>query len=135
VATNADRGTPSISEAERQVMEVVWAASAGARVEDIRRAAPAAAGWTDSTLRTLIHRLMRKGVLVSERRAGGGVAYRAVVERAAYLAGEADDLIDRLFDGRLSALVRHVARCRPLTAEERARLRRLVADLDASDED
>ncbi|MDZ4372305.1 MAG: BlaI/MecI/CopY family transcriptional regulator [Phenylobacterium sp.] len=125
---------PDISEAERLIMEIVWATPEGATVSGIRAGLPTGA-WADSTLRTLIHRLTRKSVLVSERQATGGVIYRATLTREAYVAAQAGGLVDRLFGGQVASLVAHLVRSRSLTADERDRLRRLVAQLDAGDED
>ena len=125
--------TPRISEAESQVMGVVWA-SDGAGVEEILAAVGPSNGWTESTVRTLIHRLIRKAVLRSERRRGRTV-YAPLVSRETYLTSEGQGMLDRLFDGRLAGLVAHLTRERAVAPEDLARLKRLVADLDAEAED
>ena len=43
-------------------------------------------------------------------------------------------MLDRLFDGRLAGLVAHLTRERAVAPEDLARLKRLVAELDAEDE-
>jgi predicted transcriptional regulator len=48
---------------------------------------------------------------------------------------ETRGLVDRLFGGQVAALVAHVARERTASPEDLARLRRLLADLDAEEED
>jgi len=129
---------PRISEAESQVMEAVWAADAepgGLGAEAILAAVGPANGWTESTVRTLIHRLIRKSVLKSERRPGGGVVYIPLVPREAWVSAESQGVVDRLFGGQVAAMVAHVTRDRSLSADDLARLRRLVADLDADEED
>lgn len=125
---------PRISEAESRVMAVVWdgveAGRGGAGVEDILAVAGAANGWTETTVRTLIHRLIRKGALASERR-GGMALYTPKVSRDAWVTDESQGLLDRLFGGQLAPLVAHFARQRAASPEDLARLKRLVADLDA----
>ncbi|MEW5685796.1 MAG: BlaI/MecI/CopY family transcriptional regulator [Pseudomonadota bacterium] len=125
---------PRISDAESQVMAVVWdgadAGRGGAGAEEILGSAGAANGWSETTVRTLIHRLMRKGVLASERR-GGMALYTPKVSRDAWVTAESQGFLDRLFGGQLSTLVAHLARQRTMSPEDVARLRRLVADLDA----
>ena len=129
-----------ISEAESQVMAAVWAEEeagpGGAGVEEILAATGAANGWTESTVRTLIHRLIRKGALRSERRRGR-VVYAPLVSRSAWVTAESQGLLDRLFGGQLAPLVDHFTREQAVSAEDLARLKRLVADLDrdAADED
>ena len=122
-----------ISEAESQVMAVVWAGE-GAGAEEILSAVAEANGWTESTVRTLIHRLIRKQALTSERK-GGRTVYSALIPREAWVSQESQGLLDRLFGGQVAGLVAHFTATRALSPEDVARLRRLVADLDASEED
>ena len=48
---------------------------------------------------------------------------------------ESESLLARLFDGRVAPLVAHFSRHRKLSADDVAELRRLVAALDAHDDD
>jgi predicted transcriptional regulator len=124
-----------ISEAESRVMEAVWASGPeGLAAEAILAATGAEQGWTESTVRTLIHRLIRKGALESRRRAGG-VTYAPKVSREDWVTTESQGLLDRLFGGDVAALVAHVSRERPLPPADVERLRRLVAELDAEEDD
>lgn len=122
-----------ISAAESQVMAVVWA-NDGAGADDILAAVGPANAWTPSTVRTLIHRLIRKGALVSERRRGRTI-YAPRLARETWLTAEGQGLLDRLFDGRLAGLVAHLTREKAVAPEDLARLKRLVAELDGEDED
>ena len=128
---------PKISDAESQVMAVVWdgadAGRDGAGAEEILGAAGAANGWSETTVRTLIHRLMRKGVLASERR-GGLALYTPKVSRDAWVTAESQGFLDRLFGGQIAPLVAHFAQQKAMSPEDVARLRRLVAELDAEAE-
>lgn len=131
-------GELRISEAESQVMATVWdavdAGGAGAGVEEIVAGPGAANGWGESTVRTLIHRLIRKGALKSERR-GVTVVYAPLLSRQDWVTSESQGLLDRLFGGQLAPLVAHFAREKAVSPEDLARLRRLVADLDADEDD
>lgn len=131
-------GELKISEAESQVMAAVWAGAeagqGGAGVEQILAGPGAANGWGEATVRTLIHRLIRKGALKSERR-GASVIYMPLLNRDAWMTAESQGLLDRLFGGQLAPLVAHFAKAQAMTPEDRARLRRLVAELDADEED
>ncbi len=127
-----------ISEAESRVMAAVWDGAedgaGGAGVERILAGPGAANGWGEATVRTLIHRLIRKGALKSERRSGG-VVYAPLLSRQDWVTTESQGLLDRLFGGQLAPLVAHFARERALAPEDLARLRRLVAELDADESD
>jgi predicted transcriptional regulator len=90
-------------------------------------------GWGDATVKTLINRLMKKKALVSEK-AAGRTRYRPLVSREDYVTGESQGLLDRLFGGELAPMVQHFARHRPLSADEIARLKQLIAELEADGE-
>lgn len=117
-----------ISAAESQVMTALWDASPLGVEEIVARVGPAN-GWGDATVKTLINRLLKKRALVSER-TEGRTRYRPLISRADYVTEESQGLLDRLFGGELIPLVTHMAKRRPLSEEERARLRRLIEDLD-----
>jgi BlaI family penicillinase repressor len=121
-----------ISAAESQVMEALWAAGPmGA--EEIVRQVGTAQGWGEATVKTLIHRLLTKKALKSERE-GGRVRYRPLIEREEHVTHESQNLLDRLFGGELAPLVAHYARNRRLSPAEMARLKALIAEIEAEDD-
>jgi predicted transcriptional regulator len=122
-----------ITAAESQVMAVVWDRD-GAGAEEILAAVGPANDWGEATVRTLIRRLIGKGALRSERRRGA-VVYAPLVSREAWMTAEGQGLLDRLFGGKLAPLVAHFAKERALDPEDLKRLKRLVAELDADEED
>jgi predicted transcriptional regulator len=65
--------------------------------------------WGEATVKTLLGRLMRKGAIRSER-ADARLQYRAVLERSAYVEGEVDVLLERLFQGRAEDLINLLSR-------------------------
>ena len=130
-------GPLRISAAESQILEAIWATPEGAAgVEEIIGAVGEANSWGESTVRTLIHRLIGKGALKSERRRGA-VVYSPLLSRSDYVTSESQGLLDRLFGGQLAPLVDHFTRERVVSPEDLARLKKLVADLDrnAADEE
>ena len=54
--------------------------------------------WADTTIKTLLARLIGKTLVKSERHQGV-VRYRPLVERASYVEAEVRALVDRLFEG------------------------------------
>lgn len=124
---------PRISAAESAIMQVLWT-EGPLGAEEILARVGVAQGWGEATVRTLIHRLGKKKALRSERR-DGRTTYVPLVDREAYVTGESQGLLDRLFGGQLSPLVAHLARERALSPDDIARLKALVAELDAEDED
>jgi predicted transcriptional regulator len=114
--------------AESHVMEALWSRHP-LTVEEIVAATAQPQGWGDATVKTLIHRLLKRKAIRSER-IDGRVRYLPVLQRAAYVQAESQSLLDRLFGGAVSPLVAHFAEHRALKPEEIKRLRKLLEDLD-----
>jgi BlaI family transcriptional regulator, penicillinase repressor len=121
-----------ISGAESQIMEALWARGPLTADEIVQTVGPAQ-GWGEATVKTLINRLLKKKALASER-TGGRAIYRPVVTREEYVTGESQGLLDRLFGGEVAPLVAHYARHRALSAEEVARLKKLIAEFESDDD-
>src|SRR5262245_54483627 len=117
-----------ITDAERQIMEVLWEESPIASEDIIARVAPAQ-GWSDGTVRGLLNRLLNKKALAVKRQ-GRRYWYRPLLKRDAYLSAQGRDFLARLFDGRLAPFVSHLAQHRQLTEKDIADLRRLIDDFD-----
>lgn len=115
-----------ISDAEHAVMEVLWdqspltAQEVGERVPDER-------GWSVNTVKTLLGRLLAKNVIAHEED-GRRYRYRPLVARDDYLTGESKRLIDRLFGGKLTPLVAHLAEQDELTAQDVAEIEALLKE-------
>ncbi|WP_068875806.1 MULTISPECIES: BlaI/MecI/CopY family transcriptional regulator [unclassified Phenylobacterium] len=121
-----------ISGAESHIMEALWTRGPLTAEEIVQTVGPAH-DWGEATVKTLINRLLKKKALKSER-AGGRALYHPLVTREEYVTGESQGLLDRLFGGQIAPLVAHYARHRALSAEEVARLKTLIAKLEADDE-
>lgn len=116
-----------ISDAEQAVMEVLWAeapltaADVAARVDPARQ-------WSERTVKTLLGRLLGKGVLAHEEQ-GRRYLYRPTVDRADYVATESRKLVDRLFGGRAAPLVAHLAEQEAFTPDDIAEIEALLKAL------
>lgn len=71
----------------------------------------AAHAWGDATIKTLLHRLIQKGAVRSEKQDGRQL-YHPILTREAYLDDQIDGLADRLFGGDREALAAHARRTR-----------------------
>ena len=117
-----------ISEAESAVMEVLWARSP-LTAEDVVTALADSRDWQEATVKTLLNRLVRKGAVAASRD-GRRYLYTPVLQREAWLLGESEGLLERLFDGRVAPLVSHFSRHRKLGRKDIAELRKLLEELD-----
>ena len=119
--------TKRISEAELAIMEVLWrdapltAAEIAARVASKR-------DWSLQTVKTLVSRLAEKGA-ISHRQDGRRYLYSPAIERADYVGGESKRMVERLFGGKLSPLVAHLAESDSLDAEDVAEIEKLLKAL------
>lgn len=118
-----------ISEAEAAVMMVLWDQNP-LTAQDVIDRVPAQRGWSANTVKTLLARLVAKNAVAHEAN-GRRYLYRPLVARGDYVTGESRRLLDRLFGGRVSPLVAHLAQGNALSAEEIAEIEALLKDLKA----
>jgi BlaI family penicillinase repressor len=116
-----------ISEAEHAVMEVLWDKSPLTAQEVVERI-PATRDWTANTVKTLLGRLLAKNIIAHEEE-GRRYRYRPMVARGDYVAGESRRLMDRLFGGKLTPLVAHLAERDEITDQDIAEIEALLKDL------
>lgn len=120
--------SPTISEAESRVMEVLWRKSPQAS-EDIVAAVQRDSDWHEKTVRTLLGRLLGKGA-VSAEKDGRRYLYAPVLSREQWQSQESRHLLDRVFGGRLSPLLAHFSEHEKLGAKDVAELRKLLAAIE-----
>ena len=116
-----------IAEGEYAVMEVLWD-EAPLTAADVAARVPEDRGWSLATVKTMLSRLLAKGVLSHEEE-GRRYLYRPAVSKDDYLAQESTRLIDRLFGGRVTPLVAHLARRDRLSEKDIAEIEALLREL------
>jgi predicted transcriptional regulator len=116
-----------ISDAEHAVMEVLWDESP-LTAQDVSERVDPERGWSANTVKTLLGRLLSKNAIEHEAD-GRRYLYRPMVARDDYVAGESRRLMDRLFGGRLTPLVAHLAERDELTQADIAEIEALLKDL------
>jgi BlaI family transcriptional regulator, penicillinase repressor len=117
----------SISSAEHEIMEVLWRESP-LTANEVAERVPAGKGWSIRTVKTMLGRLLAKGALTHEEQ-GRRYLYRPGVRREDYVARESDRLIDRLFGGRVTPLVAHLAERGELSSRDIAEIEALLKAL------
>jgi len=117
-----------ISDAECQVMEVLWRKSP-LGTDEIAKALEGQQDWQLATIKTLLNRLLTKGA-ISAQRDGRRYLYTPVLQRDAWLKEQSVGLVDRLFDGRLAPLVAHFSSHRKLKKADLEALRALLKEHD-----
>ena len=84
--------------------------------------------WSFTTIRTLINRLEKKGVLGRER-LGREFLYHPRYQKEDYIKKESNTLLKRLFDGATAPLISHFIKDQKMTPEDREAICRLIDDL------
>ena len=116
----------TISDAEWQVMEAAWSLGEAPAAAIIEKLAKSTA-WNHRTIRTLLGRLVEKGVL-EKRGQGAGSVYRALVPRRARVRSEGRSFLKRMFQGDTTSLLLHFAKEAKLGPVKLAQLRGLLDD-------
>lgn len=119
---------PRISDAESQVMELLWA-RAPQTADEIVAALRESNDWQDATIKTFLNRLLKKGAIRAEYQ-GKRYLYHPVLARADWVSDESRSVLDRLFGGRVAPLVAHFSQREQLSKEDLAELRALIDRLD-----
>ena len=110
-----------ISDSELEVMKVLWQAGDALPVNVIRETLQQSRGWEATTVKTLIGRLLAKGVIEQEKRKV--FYYSPLISEAEYNAWATDNLIQRLYHGSAKNLVTALVQSEGLTQADIEELR------------
>ena len=113
-----------ISDAEAQVMQVLWDRHPRSADEVVAALAPST-DWAEPTVKTLLNRLLNKGAIEAARD-GRRYLYSPLLQREDWQAEESRSLLERAFDGRLAPMLTHFSRHEKLSDKDIRELRQLV---------
>ena len=117
-----------ISEAESVVMDVLWKRQP-LSAEEVVAPLSGQQDRQEATVKTLLIRLHNKGAISAEKD-GRRYLYAPVLQRDAWIQGESESLLERMFGGRVAPLVAHFSEQRKLSRKDIADLRKLLEELD-----
>jgi len=112
-----------LGDLQLRIMRVLWdGGTAGvAEVQEELEGEPLAY----TTVATMLRKMEQRG-LVSHREQGRRFIYEPAVSEEDVTRSMADDMVDRLFEGSLSATVTHLLRTREVSVDELDRLEWLI---------
>ena len=116
---------PHISEAEFEVMKIVWK-SAPINTNEIKEWLLKNTSWSAKTIQTLIKRLVTKGALTYEKQ-GRVFVYTPLVEENEYISQQSNSFIKRFYDGDISAMLSAYLENNQLSETELNHLRSLLS--------
>ena len=118
---------PEISEAEYQVMKVIWSADKPLNTNEVVKALEINTSWKPKTIHTLLSRLVKKEALQYEKD-GRVFVYTALVKESEILSQENDSFLHRFYNGALNAMVVNLLEQNKLSDDEVSTLQRILDD-------
>lgn len=115
---------PQISEAEFEVMKIVWK-YAPINTNEVTERLTRTTDWSPKTIQTLLKRLVTKGALTYEKQSRVFV-YSPAVEESEYVGQKSSSFLNRYYDGHISSMVSAYLENDRLSEEELDELRALL---------
>ena len=125
--------TPRISDAEWEVMKVLWMKSPRT-ANDIVKELTGRTAWKRETIRTLINRLVGKKVLKFEKK-GRQYHYSPRVSEAECIKAETESFVKRFGVGSIEPMLAAFVEDEELPPGKIARLRQILGQIEAGDQD
>ena len=97
------KALPQISEAEFEVMKVIWK-HAPISTNEITDRLTQTTKWSPKTIQTLIKRLVTKGALSYEKQSRVFV-YTPLIEEREYIGQESHSFLERYYNGDITAML------------------------------
>ncbi|MGG2106653.1 BlaI/MecI/CopY family transcriptional regulator [Lysinibacillus pakistanensis] len=116
---------PKISEAELEVMKVLWVESPQTANEIIERL-ESTTDWKPKTIRTLINRLVQKEAVSYHQEKGRLYTYYPLVSQESYLQVETKSLLKRFYGAAFKPLLVNFLKEEKLSSEDINELKRIL---------
>jgi len=124
--SNSEHNLPRISEAEYQVMKIIWS-NAPVSTNNVVEKLEKKSGWSPKTIQTLLARLVKKGVL-DYRKDSRVFVYTPLVKKGEYLQKESDSFLRRFYDGALNSMVINFLKQDRLSEDDINELKKILAE-------
>ena len=126
------KSLPQISDAEFEVMKIVWQ-HAPISTNEITDRLVKTTSWSPKTIQTLIKRLVNKGALTYEKQSRVFV-YTPLVGEAEYIGQESSSFLKRFYNGNIASMVSAFLDSDKLTEKEIDSLRSLLSENNKKEE-
>lgn len=110
-----------ISEAEAEIMRVVWEHNAPVTYSQIRAILTGQKGWESPTVNTLVNRLVKKGILTQDKKEV--YYYTAVISEEEYTQAKTQSFIQKVYGGNVKGLMSALLTYSDITQEDLDELR------------
>lgn len=116
---------PQISDAEYEVMKIIWKYAPINTNEVVEHLADS--GWSPKTIQTMLLRLVKKGALDKEKQ-GRIFVYSPLVQEEAYRTNASRNFLNRFYDGALGSMVLNFIKQDQLSEREIQELRQMLEE-------
>ncbi|WP_289141812.1 BlaI/MecI/CopY family transcriptional regulator [uncultured Brevibacillus sp.] len=117
---------PRISDSEWEIMKVIWAKSP-ATAADVIHALRDNKSWKEKTIKTLISRLLQKGILTYEQ-VNRVYYYTPTISEEECKRTERESFLQRVYGGALKPMLVHFLQEEKLSSQEIAELKKILSD-------
>ncbi|GKX27783.1 beta-lactamase repressor [Vallitalea longa] len=117
---------PNISDAELEVMKLIWDDNP-ITSETIIKELSEKMTWSSGTIRTFINRLLKKEV-IGYKRSGRTFFYYPILTKETYIKAENRTFLQRMYNGAVDRLFYHFIEDENLTEEELDKLQQLLIE-------
>jgi len=115
-----------LGDLQLRIMKVLWTRRE-ASVAEVHSALEGGRELAYTTIATMLRKMEARG-LVRHRVEARSFIYEALVGEEAVSRGMADHLLDRLFEGSLADMVRHLLSTREVSRAELSKIEQLIAE-------
>ncbi len=120
----------TIAESEWYILELLWATPM-LTIGEIKKGLEATS-WSDSTIKTLVRRLVSKGAVEIDD-TSGQFHYKAIVKEHECRLKETKNLINRIYHGSVKMLMANLVSDSNLTKEETKQLMDIIDKMESDD--
>ncbi len=118
----------NISEAEWKVMECLWGKS-NLTLKEIAESLKDT-DWSYTTIRTLVTRLLEKGVVGADKSSSSNFRYFPIAPEKECRVQETKSFLTRVFDGSVAMMLSTLVKQEELSKEEISELKKIIDSMD-----
>ena len=122
------KNIPQISEAEFEVMKIIWI-YAPINTNEVTEKLTHTTDWNPKTIQTMLKRLVAKNALTYSKESRVFV-YTPLISEAEYLRQKRTSFLDRYFQGNMTSMLSSYLEEETLPPKELEELRKLLSDKD-----
>lgn len=104
-----------ISDAELEVMQILWQTGEATSFDIINNIKE---DWNESTIRTLINRLLSKGAIEIVSKNGKTYTYRPMINEDEYKMSESNSFLKKMYKGSVNTLLLNFVKQKKLSKQD-----------------